>query len=152
MIQMHARWLFVLLATGLLVSCSKDSTPEPKTQYTLSATANGGQEVPAVATQGSGTLTGSYNSSTNALSYTLTWSSLSGHASLMHFHGPALAGVNAGVALAITGFASEDQGSYSGSATLTEEQEADLLAGKWYWNVHTPEHAGGEIRGQVTAQ
>lgn len=152
MIPMHQRWLLLLTMGFLLASCSKDDTPAPKTQYTLSATASGAQEVPAVTTQGSGTLTGSYNSSTNALSYNLSWSGLSGPATLMHFHGPALAGVSAGVALGITGFSSIAAGSYSGSATLTEEQEADLLAGKWYWNVHTAAHGAGEIRGQVSAQ
>ena len=29
-------------------------------------------------------------------------------------------------------------------------QAADLMAGKWYFNVHTEAHKPGEIRGQVT--
>ena len=37
-----------------------------------------------------------------------------------------------------------------GSATLTDEQAADLTAGKYYVNVHTAANPGGEIRGQVT--
>ena len=37
-----------------------------------------------------------------------------------------------------------------GTATLTDAQAADLMAGNWYVNVHTAEHRGGEIRGQVT--
>jgi hypothetical protein len=37
----------------------------------------------------------------------------------------------------------------NGSATLTDAQAADLMAGKWYVNVHTAENKGGEIRGQV---
>ena len=36
-----------------------------------------------------------------------------------------------------------------GEATLTDAQAADLLAGRWYVNVHTRAHPGGEIRGQV---
>jgi len=36
-----------------------------------------------------------------------------------------------------------------GSATLTAAQAADLLAGKWYANIHTTVHPNGEIRGQM---
>ncbi|MEP7029817.1 MAG: CHRD domain-containing protein, partial [Pseudolabrys sp.] len=35
-------------------------------------------------------------------------------------------------------------------ATLTDAQEADMMAGKWYVNVHTANNKGGEIRGQLT--
>jgi hypothetical protein len=33
---------------------------------------------------------------------------------------------------------------------LTDAQAADLMAGRWYVNVHTAANGGGEIRGQVT--
>jgi hypothetical protein len=33
---------------------------------------------------------------------------------------------------------------------LTDEQAAELLAGKWYFNIHTAANKGGEIRGAVT--
>jgi hypothetical protein len=36
-----------------------------------------------------------------------------------------------------------------GQATLTPAQVADLMAGKWYANVHTAANKGGEIRGQM---
>jgi len=36
------------------------------------------------------------------------------------------------------------------SATLTDAQAADLLAGRYYINIHTAANSGGEIRGQVT--
>jgi hypothetical protein len=36
-----------------------------------------------------------------------------------------------------------------GTATLTADQVKDLLAGKWYFNVHTAQNPGGEIRGQI---
>ena len=52
---------------------------------------------------------------------------------------------NAGVAVAIPGTASP----MAGSATLTDAQAADLMAGKWYVNVHTAANKDGEIRGQV---
>jgi hypothetical protein len=37
---------------------------------------------------------------------------------------------------------------FEGSATLTDAQAAELLAGQWYVNVHTDANNGGEIRGQ----
>ena len=39
---------------------------------------------------------------------------------------------------------------FEGTATLTEAQAADLLAGRWYVNIHTASYPGGELRGQVT--
>jgi hypothetical protein len=37
-----------------------------------------------------------------------------------------------------------------GSATLTDAQAVDLLAGRYYINIHTAANPPGEIRGQVT--
>ncbi|MGQ0676601.1 MAG: CHRD domain-containing protein [Rhodospirillales bacterium] len=42
-----------------------------------------------------------------------------------------------------------DTGPHAGSATLTDAQLKDLMAGMWYVNVHTQKNAPGEIRGQV---
>ena len=55
-------------------------------------------------------------------------------------------GKNGPVAVPITPATSP----FEGSATLTDAQANDLLAGKLYVNVHTEANKGGEIRGQVT--
>jgi hypothetical protein len=34
--------------------------------------------------------------------------------------------------------------------TLTDAQAADLLAGRYYVNIHSSSHPSGEIRGQIT--
>jgi hypothetical protein len=73
---------------------------------------------------------------------------LSGPASAAHFHGPAAPGQNAGVIVPFP----NPESPIRGEATLTEAQAADLLAGRWYVNVHSRAHPGGEIRAQVVAR
>jgi hypothetical protein len=53
------------------------------------------------------------------------------------------------VIVPVTGFPTAPSGTVSGMATLTDDQETDFLAGKWYYNIHTATYTGGEIRGQV---
>jgi hypothetical protein len=47
------------------------------------------------------------------------------------------------------GFSGSVESPIKGSATLTPAQVADLMAGKWYVNLHTAASPGGEVRGQV---
>ena len=61
--------------------------------------------------------------------------------------GAALLATGLGVALLI---GQNPTSPAKGNATLTEAQAADLIAGRWYVNVHTAANRGGEIRGQVT--
>lgn len=140
--------LALLTFTFFVAGCKKDKKKNT-TMYNISASLTGAQEVPAVTTNGTGTVTGTYDASSNTLTYNVTWSNLSGNATLAHFHGPAAAGTNAGVVIPFTFTAGAT--SASGTTTLTDAQESDLLNGLWYANVHTQAHGGGEIRGQVTA-
>ena len=115
---------------------------------TFGATLTGAAEVPAVATEGNGTLRATLNKDTSELTWKITYTGLTGPATAAHFHGPAAAGANAGVSLGFASAASPIEG----KATLTAAQVADLMAGKWYANVHTAANKGGEIRGQVAAK
>ncbi|MCA6111409.1 CHRD domain-containing protein [Bradyrhizobium cenepequi] len=110
------------------------------------ATLDGKSEVPSNNSSGTGTADIDYDPATKKLSWKVTYSGLSGPATAAHFHGPAEAGKNAGVAVPIPNIATSPA---EGSATLTDAQAADLLAGKYYVNVHTAANPGGEIRGQV---
>ena len=103
-------------------------------------------EVPPNASQGSGMVDAVFDKNTNLLRWKANFSGLTGPATMAHFHGPAAEGSNAGVALPWTGPISSP---LEGSATLTPAQAADLMAGRWYANVHTAAHPGGEIRGQM---
>lgn len=111
----------------------------------FAAVLKGADEVPANDTTGQGHLVATLNTESKAFTYHATYSGLTGPATAAHFHGPAAAGVNAGVQIPIAAPASP----ISGQATLSEAQIADLKAGKWYFNVHTAAHQTGEIRGQV---
>ncbi len=112
----------------------------------MKATLNGASEVPANTTAGTGTADIDFDPATKKLTWKLSYSGLTGPATMAHFHGPAEPGKNAGVAVPITPATSPTEG----STTLTDAQAADLVAGKYYVNVHTEANKGGEIRGQVT--
>jgi len=113
----------------------------------MKATLDGKSQVPPNASAATGTADIDYDPASKKLSWKVTYSGLSGPATAAHFHGPAEAGKNAGVAVAIPNATSSPA---EGSATLTDAQAADLVAGKYYVNIHTAANPGGEIRGQVT--
>jgi CHRD domain len=113
----------------------------------IKATLSAAQEVPKKDSEGKGTLTGMLDPSNKELTYHVTYEGLTGPATAAHFHGPADAGANAGpqVPVAMKPLNSP----IDGKATLTDDQVKDLMAGKWYFNIHTAANPGGEIRGQV---
>lgn len=111
----------------------------------FTASLKGADEVPPNTTKGTGQVTATLDTATEAFSYKVTYSGLTGPAVAAHFHGPAAPGVNAPPVITMTTLASP----IVGSAKLTAAQAADLTAGKWYFNVHTAAHPTGEIRGQV---
>jgi CHRD domain len=110
---------------------------------------NGAQEVPPVQSTGTATADLSYDPTTRVISWTITYSGLSGSITMAHFHGPAPAGKNGGVQIGLTKRGSAVGNPIKGHATLTPEQARQFAAGEWYINVHTPAHPAGEIRGQV---
>ena len=111
----------------------------------LQADLKGTNEVPPNNSAGSGKAEATYDTETKTLTYTVTFAGLSGPAMGAHFHGPSEAGKNAGIALPFKTVQSPIQG----TATLTDAQATDLLAGKWYANIHTAANPGGELRGQM---
>ena len=134
--------MFAALAFGAVVVLAGPASAEK-----FKATLDGKSEVPPTTTAGKGTADIDYDPATKKLSWKLSYSGLSGPATAAHFHGPADEGKNAGVAVAIP---NATKSPAEGSATLTDQQAADLEAGKYYVNVHTAANPGGEIRGQVT--
>jgi hypothetical protein len=114
----------------------------------LAATIDGAQANAGSGTGSAGTGTASMtlDTETNLFNWNVSWSGLTGTATAAHFHGPAAPGVNGGVQLGI----GVDDNPAVGSATISDTQKADLVAGLWYVNVHSNTSPGGEIRGQVS--
>lgn len=102
------------------------------------------QEVPPTDSKGKGSVTATYDTDSKRLSWKGSYSDLSGPATAAHFHAGEK-GKNGGVAVPIAPATSP----LEGSATLNDQQAADLMAGKWYVNIHTAANKAGEIRGQM---
>ncbi len=111
----------------------------------FSAPLAGADEVPANTTAGTGEVVATLDTDSKAFAYTVTYSGLTGPGVAAHFHGPAGPGVNAPPVIMVAMGSSP----MSGKMTLSDAQVADLNAGKWYLNIHTSAHPGGEVRGQL---
>lgn len=140
---------FLLLALPisvmLLGACKKDTTPDPNVNF--SATINGASEVPANASAATGSSTGVYNTNTKILTVTTTYSGITPVAG--HIHKGAV-GTSGGVIFPFT--APLTAPIVFTSAALDATQEADLMAGMYYVNLHSAAFPGGEIRGQLLKQ
>lgn len=115
---------------------------------TVSYTAGllGTAEVPPNDSKGTGAVDASYDTTSKKFSWTITYSGLTGAATVAHFHGPAAVGANAPPVVPVSGSLASP---IKGEATLTDAQIADLQAGRMYFNIHTAAHKDGELRGQV---
>src|SRR5215831_2903258 len=126
---MSNKTMLAILALGAAIAFAGPALADK-----MKATLDGKSEVPPNASAATGTADIDYDPATKKLSWKLSYSGLTGTATAAHFHGPAEAGKNAGVAVAIP---NAGKSPVEGSATLTAAQAADLEAGKYYVNVHT---------------
>ena len=135
------------LASAMLVAASALYAPvATSAEINLTSQLTTAQEVPAVQGAGKGQLRATLDTSTSQLRWTVTYTGLSGPVTAGHFHGPASKSDNAAVAV---GFKGNMDSPITGETTLTPTQMGELMAGKWYVNLHTAMNPKGEIRGQV---
>jgi hypothetical protein len=106
---------------------------------------NGPGENPPTSSKGVGSIEADYDSATKTLTWSGTYSDLTGPEIAAHFHGPAPVGTNAGVMVPVDAKASP----FKGSAVLTDAQAKAFADGLIYFNIHTAQNKGGEIRGQL---
>ncbi len=109
----------------------------------------GAQQVPPVQTSGNGSADLTYDPSSRQLTWTITYSGLTGPATMAHIHGPAPEGKNAPVEVWLSKKGSTASSPIKGEDTLTPDEAKQMMAGDTYINVHTAAHPGGEIRGQI---
>ena len=134
----------LLSFVGVLAFASPAAAEVVRMQAELTAAA----EVPPNASPARGSAEVTLDTATRELAWRISFSNLTAPLSAMHFHGPATPTANAGIVVPITA-APAQATVVSGQATVTEQQMNDILAGRYYINVHTPNNPGGEIRGQV---
>jgi hypothetical protein len=120
-----------------------------------------GNEFPSVpASTGSGGEIGagiSFDTVTKVLTINVGWGSghgftdLTSAANNSHVHGPAGFNAAAGVVFNLPRADSTANAGFISTSTvpLNATQEADLLAGNYYINIHTVNNGGGEIRGNL---
>lgn len=140
-----------LVVSTLFVSCDKEDDDVDDQTYTISGNSSGSQMNPSNTSTASGTLTGSYNASTNLLTYNIGWNSLTTAAGLVQIYGGAAAGANGTLLFPVAITTPGTTGTASGSITLTDAQETNLLAGTTYYTISSTTYPGGEIRGQIVA-
>jgi CHRD domain len=130
----------LLLAFSLALLPCADASAEMQ-QFAVPLT--GQSEVPPNPSEGSGLANVVVDTDARTIAWTITAQSLTGDPTAAHFHGPADLGQNAGPVVDIS------QSIAQGQATLTDQQLADVLAGKVYINIHTAQYPDGELRGQL---
>jgi len=151
---------FVLAVVLTVMSCKDDNNNDDNmatngVPLTVSGNATGGQVVPAVTGNGTGTITGTYDPSTRVLTYTSNWSGLSGRPITGGFYAGA-SGSTDSTAVPIGSKWTFDStatatGTHQGTITLTPDQLNALTAGSWFYSYGTKMHPAAEIRGQMTA-
>jgi CHRD domain len=112
---------------------------------------SGAREVPPTQSKGTGSLNATLDPASNSLTWTGSYSGLSGPVTGAHFHGPvSYVGLtseqNAPIQVGTSGSLASP---FKGSTTITGAQAKDLMDGRWYFNIHTPANKDGEIRGPI---
>ena len=149
----HFKPIFLLVAfcSFALLSCKKDCL-DHCTVTKKDIRLDGRQEVPARDTRAKGKAEVTYNKCDKTLTYSISWSNLTGVPTGAHIHGPAPRGQNASIKHDFFNLIPKtSSGTFTNSVKLddTAIKEDSLLGGYYYFNFHSAKFPGGEIRGQI---
>ena len=136
-----------MMATGALALMVANVSIGRAASMEVSAKLAASAETPPNGSHGTGTLSGTYDTQSKTLAYSVSYADLTGPATAAHFHAPAPAGKSAGVEIPIN---VPLLSPIKGQVTLTDAQAKNLTDGMTYFNIHTAANKGGEIRGQVS--
>ena len=134
---------FSILTLALLAGLAL-AAPGHAVVVTYVASLDGTQEVPPNASPASGSGTFTIDTVANTIAVSATFSGLVAPQTAAHIHCCAPPGVNAGVIIPFP-IGSPIIGTFG----YVEANEANILAGNSYINVHSQVFPGGEIRGQI---
>jgi CHRD domain-containing protein len=140
-----------LVATAALTILVLATASASQANIGFSVSLNGAQA--GTPSPGTGTGTLIVNDAQTQVTYNIAYTNLLGNRADQHIHGPAPAGLTAGVLVGLAGTGTRS-GTISGTATVNATIVAYMLAGDTYVNIHTSmfegDGGGGEIRGQIT--
>lgn len=151
-----------LLRTAVAAGVVLATAPASALIWNLSALLDGNQEVPPTGSLGTGAASITYDDVTNTiLTFTLHVDGIAAltptdiigahiHKAPFGMNGPVI--FNLGAFGTWTGSNGSFTYNYSGGGTIAAVDEAAFLSQGTYINVHTPQHPGGEIRGQVVPE
>lgn len=139
---MHITTIRSAMAAFAFAALLAAALPADAETINMKAELKASNQIPPNDSKGTGSVVVTYDTASKKLTWKGSASGTTGNPTAQHFHGPAEPGKNAGVVVPISNLA-------QGEATLTDAQAADLMAGKWYVNVHTTANPAGELRGQV---
>jgi hypothetical protein len=152
----NTRWAKIALLAPLigLLMLVMSAVPVRANTFTFTAVLTSGQEPPPNTndSQAFGVAFVTFNAGTGELCFSISYEefTLTSAETNAHFHAPAPPGVNASVIIQLPTPGSPKNGCVT--PDLTDEQRRALFRGFWYINIHTADHPGGEIRGQVVPQ
>jgi hypothetical protein len=116
----------------------------------MSATLLPGKDVPKAQRTGTGKIAVTFDTETRILAWRVEFSGLTGPLEAAHFHGHPGPGDPTGTIVPIKRIGTPPAESLlEGSATLTEKQASELMAGEWHVKLHTAGYPDGEIRGAL---